>query len=217
MCAASPARRIRPAWKRLGGLGNGAPLVDVQNVDLQLGIADRVANHLHGHLIGHGVGDEPCAGIVDVANGEDDEEAAETGLLQPEEAAQRRVGDVDHAEVAPTQGLRAIGTEVDRDAARQQAMADHLDAEALADRAAVAVTGHHVSRADLLLAAVVDVANRGGHSIVVLLVADELGRVLEAGTELAARCSRIGSSTCCGMNSRRAGLTSSTPALMFGM
>jgi hypothetical protein len=172
---------------------------------------------LNSQVVGDPVGYEPGSRFVDVADGEHHQEPAEACLLEPEEAAHLRIVDVDHAEVPAAQRLRTVGSEVDRHTARQQPVADHLDAEALANQASVPVAGDHVASPDLILGAVDNVAHRRSHARVVLLVADELGRVLEAGPELAARCSRSGSSTCWGMNRRRAGLTSSIPPLMLGM
>ena len=185
MCAASPAMKIRPFWKVSAASATARHLSTSSTSTSQVGVADRVAHQLHRQLVGDGVGHESGAGLVDVADREDHQEPAETGLLQPEEATHLRVVDVDHAEVAAAQRRRAVGPEVDRHAARQQTVADHLDAEALADRAAVAVAGHHVLGPDQCLGPVVDVANRRRDAIVVLLVADEFGRILEARAELA--------------------------------
>ena len=174
-----------PTLERVRRLGHCTPLVDVEHVDLQLWITDRIAHQLHRHVVGDRVGHEAGPRLVDVADGEHHQESAEARLLQPEEPAHLWVVDVDHAEVPAAQGRRAVGTEVDRDAARQQAVTDHRDPEAFADRTAIAVAGDEISGADLLLTAVVDVANGRGHAVVVLCVADQLRRVLEAGAELA--------------------------------
>ena len=76
------------------------------------------------------------------------------------------------------------GGEVDGDAPRQQAVPLHLDPEAVARRAAVAVGGDDVPRADLALLAGVEVPQRGGDPVVVLLERDDLGAVAQVGPEL---------------------------------
>ena len=84
---------------------DATPLVDGLDPDVELGIADGVAYQLQRALVGDRVGNEAGTGLVDVADREHAQEAAETGLLQPEEPAQARVGDVDDAEVADRAAL----------------------------------------------------------------------------------------------------------------
>ena len=183
--AASPARNTRPAWKVSATSATARHLSTSSMCDLEVGLTDGVAHHLDGELVGRDVGHVAGAGLVDVADGEDDQEPSEPGLLQPEEAAQLGVVDVDHAQVPAPQRVRAVGPEVDRDAPGEQAVAPHGDAQVLADGAPVAVAGDEVLRPDGALDQGVDVADRRGHPVRVLLQVDQLGGVLEPGAELA--------------------------------
>ena len=99
----------------------------------------------------------------------DHEEARLTGAVEPEEAAQLRVVDVDHALVAVLQQRRAVGAEVDRDAVRQDPVALHADAEPRPHRTAVAVGGDHVAGADRVLLVGLEVVQRHRRTIVILL------------------------------------------------
>ena len=133
--------------------------------------------------------------------------------VQPEEAAKLRVVHVDDALVAVAQQRRAVGAEVDRDAPRELPVALHRDPETRARRAAVAVGGDDVAGAHRSFVAVVEVAQRGGHAVVVLLEPGDLGAVDDRRAELDRPLRRIGSSTSWLMKTRTVGLQPSTPSL----
>ena len=97
----------------------------------------------------------------------------------------RRVGHVDHSQIAARQGDRAVGPEVDRHAAREQPVPGRADPEAFAHGAAVAVAGDEIARPNDPLLAGRDVTNACRHTVVVLLHVDDLVRVHELGAELA--------------------------------
>ena len=93
-------------------------------------------------------------------------------------------------------------------------MAARADAEPLARRALRAVGRDDVARAHRALAAAVAVAQLHGHAVVVLLELDGLARILEPRAGASACWRRMGSRPICVMNSRGAGLRSSTPSLI---
>ena len=114
----------------------------------------------------------------------DDEEAPPAGAVEAEEPAQHRVVDVDDALVAVLEQRRAVRAEVDGDAARQQPVALHPDAEPGARRAAVAVGGDHVPRAHGALVVGVELAQRDGDAVLVLLEPDRVDPVAQLRAEL---------------------------------
>ena len=118
------------------------------------------------------------------ADGIDREKAFLSCAVETEKPAQRAVVHVEDARVALLQERRAVRLEVDRDAVRQDAVAVHLDAEALAHAAAVAVRRNHVIRAHLALRAAIEIAEHGTHAGGVLLERRELRAIAQLRTEL---------------------------------
>ena len=98
--------------EHLGCVRHGAPLVPRLQAHFQVRVAHRVAHQLYSRCRRDAIPD-----VARVAHGEHDQEPPEPGLLQAEEAAHLRVVDVDHPKVATAQGSRAVGAEIDGDAA----------------------------------------------------------------------------------------------------
>ncbi len=168
----------------LRGAADCDPARHVLHPDVEPRLSDRVADQLSGAFGRDPVGGVARGRIVDVAHGEDHQEAAHPGLFEPEEAPDLRVVDVDDPQVAAAERPRAVGPEVDGDAVRQHRRTAHRDPEPLADRAAVAVAGDHVAGADPRLGLAVDVAQHRGDPRVVLVEVDQLGGVAELRAQL---------------------------------
>jgi hypothetical protein len=105
--------------------------------------------------------------------------------------------------------------EVDGDAIGERAAPGHLDAAALADRAAGAVGGDQVVGADGLGGAAVPGAQDRRDPVVVLLEGDQVGGVGVLGAALLGRPAQQWLSPIWVMNSRDVGLNASTPSLKF--
>ena len=124
------------------------------------------------------------ARLARVAQRVDGQEPRRARLVEAEEPAQAVVEDVDHALVAALEQLRAVGTEVDRRAVRQQAVAVHPDAEPLAHRAARAVGGDDVAGAHGAIRAGLQIAQDRGDAVAVVVERDDQRRVAQPGAEL---------------------------------
>ena len=120
-------------------------------------------------------------GIADRIDGE---EPAVERLLDPEETAQRRMVDVDDAQVAAAEQPGDVGAEIDRHAAREHAAPLHADAERVAHTAVGAVGRHHVLRVDVVGLFGVAVADHRVHVVRVLLKRHQVGGEPQLGAEL---------------------------------
>ncbi len=174
------ADQKHPAFREpLGNFGNRAPRRDVLDFDLGVRQADGGMHECNAAFVGDALRHVERVGLRHVAERHHREEAGISGPHQPEEAAQVLIEDIDHAEIAPAQRRAAIGVKIDRDALCEVAGPARADAEPLADRAAIAVGGDHVSGANRIRLAGQDVADVAGDAAGVLLERSKLGGVTQ--------------------------------------
>ncbi len=165
-----PRHEHPPVLVALGDVGDAAPARHAFDLDLQVRVPGRGPHQLDQPRlrdVGGGVGGAFRIGDG-VAHGGDHQEAALGALLEPEEARQGGVVDVDDAEVAVRQEGREVGLQVDGQRVGEHAAAVHRNAQQLPRAAVGAFAADEIGPAQHVLSAAVHVSDGDVHAVVVL-------------------------------------------------